>query len=183
MADGDFGWWPGTKVLRNKLGLRNAKDLEKAEYQVTSDRTRDAHQFPPTRAGYQALHRHLFSEVFEWAGELRTVNFTKDGTQFAAARFLDSTLDKVFADLAARHYLQSLPGERFAAAAAHHVSELNVIHPFREGNGRAMQLSLGQLAVQAGHTLDTTRMPGPAWIEASIRGYEGDEQPLPRPGA
>ncbi len=180
-ADEDyaFGLYPdGSRVLRNKFGLRDAADLEAVEYQVTTSRERDAPIFPPTRESYQALHRHLFQEVFDWAGELRTVNFGKGGSRFATARYLDNTLDTLFANLASRDHLRGRTGERFADGAAHHVSELNVAHPFREGNGRAMRLHLSQLAGQAGHTLDVTRMNGPAWIKASIRGFEGDERPL-----
>ncbi len=180
-ADEDyaFGLYPdGSGVLRNKYGLRDAADLRAAEYQVTANRERDAPVFPPTREGYQALHRHLFQEVFDWAGELRTVNFTKGGSRFGTARYLDTTLDTLFTELASRDHLRGRTGERFAEGIAHHVSELNVAHPFREGNGRAMRLHLSQLAGQAGHTLDVTQMAGPAWIEASIRGFEGDERPL-----
>ncbi len=89
-------------------------------------------RFPPTREGYQALHRHLFQEVFDWTGELRTVNFGKGGSRFATDRFLDSTLDTLFAELAQCDLLRWRTGERFAEGAAHHVSELNVAHPFRE---------------------------------------------------
>ncbi len=183
MSDTDedyaFGLYPdGSGVLRNKFGLRDAAALQAAEYQVTANRERDAPVFPPTREGYQALHRHLFQEVFDWAGELRTVNFGKGGSRFATARYLDTTLDTLFDQLASRDHLRGRTGERFADGAAHHVSELNVAHPFREGNGRAMRLHLSRLAGQAGHTLDITRMDGPAWIKASIRGFEGDERPL-----
>ncbi len=183
MSDTDedyaFGLYPdGSGVLRNKFGLRDAAALQAVEYQVTANRERDAPIFPPTREGYQALHHHLFQEVFDWAGELRTVNFGKGGSRFATARYLDTTLDTLFADLASRDCLRGRTGERFADGAAHHVSELNVAHPFRERNGRSMRLHLSQLAGQAGHTLDITRMGGPAWIEASIRGFEGDERPL-----
>lgn len=180
-ADEDyaFGLYPdGSGVLRNKLGLRDAKALREAEYQVSNDRHRDAPNFPPTRAGYQALHRHLFGEVFDWAGELRTVDFGKGGSRFGTARFLDVTLDTLFADLARQDHLRGRTGERFAEVAAHHISELNAAHPFREGNGRAMRLHLSQLAGQAGHMLDVTRIGGAAWMDASIRAFEGDEKPL-----
>lgn len=180
-ADEDyaFGLYPdGSGVLRNKLGLRDAAALRAVEYQVANDRSRDAPNFPPTRAGYQALHRHLFGEVFDWAGELRTLDFGKGGSRFGTARFLDATLDTLFADLARQDHLRGRTGERFAEGAAHHISELNTAHPFREGNGRAMRLHLSQLAMQAGHTLDVTRIGAAAWMDASIRGFEGDERPL-----
>jgi len=180
-ADEDyaFGLYPdGSEVLRNKYDLHNAADLRIAEYQATAKRERNAPIAPPTREGYQALHRHLFQDVFDWAGELRTVDFGKGGSRFSTARYLDSTLDTLFAELASRDHLRGRTGERFAEGAAHHISELNIAHPFREGNGRAMRLHLSQLTEQAGHTLDVTRMAGPTWIEANIRGFEGDERPL-----
>ena len=180
-ADEDyaFGLYPdGSGVLRNKLGLRDPKALEAEEYRVTKDRTIDAAAFPPTQAGYQALHRYLLGDIYEWAGELRSVDFVKSGTRFATARFLDVTLKAVFADLAQQGFLRGRTGERFAEGAAHHISELNVAHPFREGNGRAMRLHLQQLAEQAGHSIDQTRIPKKEWMDASIRGFEGDERPM-----
>jgi cell filamentation protein len=174
-----FGLYPdGSGVLRNKFGLRDPVALKQAEYLITAKRADDAPQVLLTSAGYQALHRHLFGEVFDWAGELRTVDMVKGGTRFATARFLDVTLHTIFANLARQDALRGRTGERFAEGAAHHLSELNAAHPFREGNGRSMRLHLSQLAAQAGLALDVTRMPGPAWIEASIRGFEGDERLL-----
>ncbi len=180
-ADEDyaFGLYPdGSGVLRNKLGLRDADALKQAEYLITAKRADDAPPVAQTRAGYQALHRHLFGEVFDWAGELRTVDFGKGGSRFGTARFLDATLDTLFADLARQDHLRGRTGERFAEGAAHHISELNAAHPFREGNGRAMRLHLSQLAGQAGHMLDVTRIGGAAWMDASIRAFEGDEKPM-----
>lgn len=181
MADQDDPYvYPGTTVLRNRRGLRDEAELREFEYAEMRRQTRKAPTFPPTKAGYLALHRYLLRNVYDWAGEVRTVDFSKGGSQFAFARFLDANLDRLFAGLAAERHLKDLPAERFAQRAAHHVSELNVIHPFREGNGRAMRLHLSQLAEAAGHRLDITGKPGPAWIEASIRGFAGDERPLAR---
>ena len=180
-ADEDyaFGLYPdGSGVLRNKLGLHDAQALKTAEYLVTTERTADAPTFPLTQAGYQSLHRYLLTDIYEWAGELRSVDFGKGGTRFATARFLDATLKTIFADLAQQDFLRGRTGERFAAGAAHHISELNVAHPFREGNGRAMRLHLQQLAEQAGHSLDQTRIPKKEWMDASIRGFEGEERPM-----
>lgn len=174
-----FGLYPdGSGVLRNKLGLRDPKALEAAEYSITYERALDAPAFPPTQSGYQALHRHLLGDLYEWAGELRSVDFGKGGSRFATARFLDATLKTIFTELAQQDCLRGRTGERFAEGAAHHISELNVAHPFREGNGRSMRLHLQQLAEQAGHSIDQTRIPAKDWMNASIRGFEGDERPM-----
>lgn len=180
-ADEDyaFGLYPdGSGVLRNKLGLRDPKVLEAEEYRITKDRAIDAPTFPPTQVEYQALHRYLLGDIYEWAGELRSVDLSKGGSRFATARFLDATLKTIFADLAQQDFLRGRTGERFADGAAHHISELNVAHPFREANGRAMRLHLQQLAEQAGHSLDQTRIPKKEWMDASIRGFEGEERPM-----
>lgn len=180
-ADEDyaFGLYPdGSGVLRNMLGLRDAKALEAEEYRITTDRAIDAPAFPPTQTGYQALHRYLLGDLYEWAGELRTVDFGKGGSRFATARFLDASLKTIFTELAQQDCLRERTGERFAKGAAHHISELNVAHPFREGNGRSMRLHLQQLAEQAGHSIDQTRIPAKDWMNASIRGFEGDKRPM-----
>ena len=134
-ADEDyaFGLYPdGSGVMRNKLGIRDAETLAETEYRFTSQRTLNAPTFPPTKAGYQALHRHLFEQVYEWAGELRTVDFTKEGSRFASARFLDPMLHTVFANLAQQDFLRGRTGERFAEGAATHINELNLAHAYRK---------------------------------------------------
>jgi len=148
--DDAFGLYPdGSEVLRNKFGLREPDQLKKAEYAQTSERTADAPTFSPTQRGYLDLHRHLLGEVYEWAGQLRTADMTKGGTPFVSARFLDATMNTIFADLAQQDFLRGRTGERFAAGAAHHIADLNAAHPFREGNGRAMRLHLQHLAEHA----------------------------------
>ena len=180
-ADQDyaFGLYPdGKEVLRNKLNIRDQEQLKETEYALTRVRTNTAPPFPPTQKGYLDLHRHLFGELYDWAGQHRTVDMSKNGLQFGSARFLDATMATIFADLAQEDFLRGRTGERFAAGAAHHISELNAAHPFREGNGRAMRLQLQQLAEQAGHSIDVLRIPGKEWMAASTRGFEGDERPM-----
>ncbi len=68
----------------------------------------------------------------------------------------------------------------FAAKAAHHITELNAIHPFREGNGRTMRFHLEQIAHQAGHRIHLAGIEARAWVGASAASFRGDEQPLVR---
>lgn len=174
-----FGLYPdGSGVLRNKLGLRDAESLKIAEYQITRTQSLNAPGFPMTQAGYQALHKHLFSEVFEWAGELRTQDMSKPEAKFGLARFMDVSMQTIFSALAQQDALRGQTGERFADGAAHHISEINTAHPFREGNGRTMRLHLQQLAEQAGHRIDQPKMPAAEWLTASIQAFRGDERPL-----
>ena len=176
---GDPYLYPGTDVLRNKLGLQDDATLRQAEYAYTRVRSRNMPAFPMSVKGYLATHWHLFQDLYDWAGKLRTVTLSKGGSEFAFPYALGSSMESRFADLTAKSSLCGLSPTAFASGAAHHISELNAIHPFREGNGRAMRLHLQQLAAQAGHRLEQARLPTQGWIEASIMAFHDvNEAPL-----
>ena len=165
----------GSTVLRNRLGVRDAESLGLAEYALTRDRQRDVTAVPLTVAGYQAVHRHVFGDLYAWAGELRTVRIAKGRTMFCYPEFIAKEMAKLFTVLAAASGFRGLVLPEFAARAAHHIAELNAIHPFREGNGRTMRLHLAQLARQAGHGFDMLAIERILWMTASIAANEGDE--------
>ncbi len=178
---GDPYVYPGTATLRNRFGLRDPGLLRVAEYVATRARGLDAPWFPLTPEGFKATHRHLFQDVFPWAGQVRTVELThpRNAGPFAFARLIEGALSRQFRDLAAGGGVAGLDAAAFAARAAHHVGELNAIHAFREGNGRTMRLHLQRLATGAGHRLDTSRLPAEAWNEASnVSFHKGDDGPL-----
>ena len=180
MADEDPYVYPGTSVLRNKGGERDAARLHLLEYQATTARAAEAPAFPLTAEGYKATHRQLFQDVYEWAGETRTTDLARPGAQFARPDFVESALRDRFRQVAAIGGFKSMDAPTFAAEAAHHISEINAIHPFREGNGRTMRLHLEQIAHQAGHDIDLAGIEARDWISASVAGFRGDEQPLAR---
>lgn len=141
----------------------------------------DAPAFPMTPEGFKATHMHLFQDVFPWAGQVRMVGLThpRHNDPFAFPHLIEGALAKQFRWLATEGDLAGLDATAFAAKAAHHAGELNAIHGFREGNGRTMRLHLQQLATQAGHQLDGTRLPAQAWNDASnISFHTGDSRPL-----
>lgn len=176
---GDPYFYPGTDVLRNKLGIRDNATLRLAEYAYSRVRSRDVPTFPMTAKGYLATHQHLFQDLYDWAGVPRTVTLGKGESAFAFPHAIEASMEKRFMDLAAKGGLRGLSREAFATGAAHHISELNAIHPFREGNGRTMRLHLQQLAAQAGFRLEPVRLPAQGWIEASIVAFRDvNEAPL-----
>jgi cell filamentation protein len=73
----DIYTYPGTDVLINKADIRDETKLRELEYAKTTRRAADAPTFPLSTAGYKDLHKHLFDEVYDWAGKTRTINFTK----------------------------------------------------------------------------------------------------------
>jgi cell filamentation protein len=171
--------YPGTTVLRNKRNLRIQSELDKFEALMTTERAQEP--LPTGRLDYihyRAIHRHLFQDVYEWAGRIRTVRMTKDGSPFCYPENIDREMRKIFGTLEADNRFRDLTREAFAAKAGRFLADLNAIHPFREGNGRTQTSFLLILADQAGHPLDFERLNPGAMLRAMIESFQGDERPL-----
>src|SRR5688500_1394481 len=122
----------------------------------------------------RAIHRHLFQDVYDWAGELRMVEISKGRQQFQFRKFIETGMADVHGRLERSRFLKGRTATAFAAQAAVIVGDINYIHPFREGNGRTQLQYLKQLAQEAGHTLDLTRIKGLNWIAASVSSHAAD---------
>jgi cell filamentation protein len=179
-ADTDTAYcYPGTAVLKNRLGLTDPIQLEEFEIQASTLR---AEQPLPrgrfTGRHYRAVHHHLFQDVYDWAGRTRTIRLGKGGNWFCYPEHIDRELDAAFADLKQMNFLRGLSPQGFCAEGARFLSRLNAIHAFREGNGRAQTLFFSMLAAHAGHPIDLSRLPPNLMLAAMIRAFGGDESPL-----
>lgn len=128
----------------------------------------------------RAIHRHLFQDVYDWAGELREIEIAKGGSQFMHRRFIADGMADVHRRLSKAAFLQKLGRATFAEAAGKIVGDVNHIHPFREGNGRMQLEYLRQLAYQAGHAIDVRRLDDERWHKASRAAHLGDYAPMAR---
>ncbi len=128
------------------------------------------HDVPITVAGYCEIHQYMLQDVYDWAGEYRTVN-TGRTAPFCKAEYIAAEMDKRFAAINGENDLHGLGPEQFAARAAEHINELNAVHPFLDGNGRAQRAFLQVLAEQAGHEIDLARIDPQAWNTASVKGF------------
>ena len=173
--------YDGTAVLRNVPGLRSQKALDRFEAVATGRRFLEP--MPGGRWSvrhYLAVHRHIFQDVYRWAGQLRTVRISKSGSMFCYPEHISSELRRVFAELSRENTLRHRRPEDFAAGAAHFLSELNAVHAFRDGNGRTQLAFLALLAGHAGHPLDLERLDPGSFLNAMIESFGGSEQSLMR---
>lgn len=171
--------YPDSSVLRNKAGLTSAEDLEAFETAMTFARSEEP--LPRGRLSathYRAIHRHLFQDVYEWAGRDRTIRISKGESTFCYPEHIASEMKRVFAWLKNQHFLVDFDPAKFAAKSAHFLSELNAIHPFREGNGRTQLTFMALLADNAGHPLDLDKLDPGATLDAMIQSFGGNEIPL-----
>ena len=180
---GDRYLFPGTAVLKNKLGIRDADQLQAIEFQETALRAPDALEYARRRGtldepSWRGIHRILFRNVYSGAGKLRTVELSKGGTAFAPVRAPSGYAD--------RHILPAFrvtatdagsDDRKFAAALAECWGELNFLHPFREGNGRATQFFVMALAQWHGRTIDWRKVDRAAEIAAAQAAANKNYQP------
>jgi cell filamentation protein len=168
-------------VLRNRLGITDPAELARIEAGVSAMRLveLEAQDLPghDDLTHLQAFHRHIFGEVYDWAGELRTVAIGR-GRAFCRPEHLRSSAEVLFARLARRQHLRGLDRAAFVDDLAGFLGELNTLHPFREGNGRTQRAFCGQLARGAGHPIRWVLLDRAENIAASKAAHAGDLDPL-----
>ena len=167
--------YPGTDVLRNILDIHDPRQLGAFEANATAARLIEldaaplAGQFDPTHL--KAIHRHIFQDVYPWAGEFRTVNIAKGGQLFGAAAFVEPALQEVLRKLPGERYLRGSDPHAFAMRAGYYMGEINAIHPFRDGNGRAQREFIRELAIRAGFAIDWSRVTREKMTAVSIESF------------
>ncbi len=168
LNDGHF--YPGTQVFINKLDIRDSKALAAAERDITAS-CAAAIEFalPPYDLAYfSVIHRQLFADIYPWAGELRHVDISKGETHFCNVRFLGKEAHKLFSELAADHYLEGLGRLELITAAAQYYGDINMLHPFREGNGRAQRILFEHIIVNAGFEIFWQDIQPGEWLQANV---------------
>ena len=160
--------YPNSNVLVNKFGITDATVLDDLErFHVAQRMAEGTPQGDFDSRHLKAIHGHLFQDVYDWAGEFRTVEMSKNNHGFQFARFVENGVDHVHSQIRKKDYLKGLSRDEFVDNAAKIIGDLNYAHPFREGNGRTQKQYLEQLSEKAGHPIDISLLHGKAWIEAS----------------
>jgi len=164
--------YPGTDVLCNIAGIRDWRRL--ADFEANSTFTRLVELQAKGLKGkfdvahLRAIHKYIFQDVFDWAGEFRTVNISKGGNFFGAASFVGPALEDVLQKLPRENYLRQLDAENLARRAGYYLGEINAVHPFREGNGRTQREYIRQLGLQAEYRIDWGRITRDQMIDDHV---------------
>jgi cell filamentation protein len=177
-------FYPGTNILRNLPGIDDQERLQQFEAVSTADRISEL-RFHPVgglfdAAHLQSIHRHIFQDVYDWAGQFRSVDIRKeDEFWFCRYDFIFQALTEMLGRLAGESKLKNSTALDFAMRAGYYMTELNAIHPFREGNGRAQREFIRELGLNARRQVDWTRVSRDEMYSASIAGFQtGDSQPM-----
>lgn len=174
--------YPHSEVLQNKAGLHEQADLDAFEADATAVRLLQLIERPISGefdlSHLQAIHLHLFQDVYEWAGQLRTVDISKGESRFGNCGMIESYLRGQLGQIKEENFLRNLPPEMFLQRLAHYLGEINASHPFREGNGRVQRAFCSQLSEQAGYFIDFDEVSREEMYHAMITSFLGDNTPL-----
>jgi cell filamentation protein len=174
--------YPGTNVLRNKAEITDAQDLDAYEGELSTLRSIEILENPLAGqfdlAHLQRIHLSLFQDVYDWAGKIRTVDISRGNSRFANVRFIESAANDIFNKLARENWLKGLDAEALSKRLAHYLSEINALHPFREGNGRVQRIFISQLSQSASYQLDYSDLEQEQIYRAMELAFNGDESLL-----
>ncbi|MDF2650007.1 MAG: Fic family protein [Paenibacillus sp.] len=155
--------YPGTNVLINLADIRDPQVLHDFERGRTALRHVEL-DIIPVKGNFdlehlKGIHRHLFQDVYPFAGQLRTTNISKNGFKFCDVRDFNRHADYAFDQLKQDNFLKNLSPDAFAKKAAYYYQEINFGHYFREGNGRSTRTFFEQLSREAGYDLNWSVVP------------------------
>lgn len=181
-SDPDPYCYPESDVLINRFDLRDPEELREVESDLSALAEAELHHNPVVGSfdmnHLREIHRRLFGDVYVWAGEFRTVRITKGQSVFAYPENIERCSQELFARLRNDAYLRGLPKERFIRLLAFYLGELNAIHPFREGNGRALRIFFAHLSFEAGYDLRFDEAEAGEMLHASIESFNGNALPM-----
>ncbi|CAM7041179.1 MAG TPA: putative adenosine monophosphate-protein transferase Fic [Leclercia adecarboxylata] len=174
--DRDPYLYPELNVMRNRLDIRQAKRLAQAAYEFTALRAATLSLGPLLRGlpHLCAIHQHLYQDIFDWAGDIREMDIYQGDTRFCHFAYIEKEGNALMQDLEEEGYLVGLEKADFINRLSHYYCEINVLHPFRIGNGIVQRIFFEQLAIHAGYQLDWRGIDPEAWAQANQSGAMGD---------
>ena len=162
--------YPNSDVLKNKIGIQDMEKLQRLERRLTMLRILELVDKPiQGKFDLQHLcliHRYIFQDVYDWAGEIRKVDIAK-GSMFCNVKFIESQAAEIFKKLKSEDYLQGLNEENTASRLAYYFSETNALHPFREGNGRSQREFIRTLTLHIGYVINFAKVSKEEMLKAS----------------
>ena len=165
--------YKNSDVLINKLDIKDNKKLEEFERKIVLAKLYELRQ--NNQIGnfdiehFVGIHKFLFEDIYPFAGLFRTENIAKGNFSFAEWEYIEDELKKLLNLLKEENYLQNLDRNTFIKRLSYYMAELNVLHPFREGNGRTIREFIRQLAYKNGYVLNLKNINPKDMLHACIR--------------
>ena len=166
--------YPNTEILKNKFGIRDSERLLEIEKTITLGAWQDIREGKikiKKTFDYKhlkSLHKELFKDLYDWAGKERTVDISKPGTLFCRAMFIEEEAKRIFNNLKKDNFLKDIKDKsKFSEKLGQLFLDINMLPPFREGNGRSQRLFIGDLAKENGYYLEWANISKEEMIQIS----------------
>ncbi len=169
--------YEGTTCLINKFGIKDDKQLLIIEGQITFAKGSELERNPIKGnfdfEHYKAIHKYLFDDIYEWAGKIRNVDMSKKGTSFAKANEIEMLAKACFSRLKSENYFKDQAFDKYIDNIVDFYCVTNMLHPFREGNGRTQRIFISQLIRYNGYEIDFSRINTDDLMSATIQAANG----------
>ena len=168
--------YEGTTCLINKLGIKDEKKLAEIEAQITFAKAVMLEATPIEGnfdfEHFKKIHEFLLCDIYDWAGQIRTVDISKKRTKFLSAASIETIATQCFSKVADGHF-DDLSFDEFATRIAEFYNDVNHIHPFREGNGRVQRIYFTQLIRHYGYDINFSEVDTDELMIATIQASQG----------
>lgn len=164
--------YPNVNVLKNKLNITDNKLLKQAEEEITLIKQMELLKNPInghfTKTHLMNIHRFIFEDIYPFAGKIRREQIAKADTMFYPPNLIDRELNKVFEKIKQDEFFKEIDSDKIFDNLAYVMAELNIIHPFREGNGRTIREFIRLMAKRCGYNLNWGNASKNEILNASI---------------
>lgn len=149
---------PNSSCLINLLSCTDTQDLNQAEAEISQIALADL-VINPVEASFdlehlKSIHQRIFAEIYPFAGQIRTVEISKNDQLFLPHSLIESFAASLFLELKTEQFLAGLEQNAFAERAGYYLSQINLMHAFREGNGRTQRVFIDQLVALHGWVIE-----------------------------
>jgi len=173
--------YPGTDVLINKFNIHDAKHLQSIEKIMTSIKIGEL-RTKPIKGQFnidhlKEIHKYIFGDIYPFAGEFRDVSIIKGNVRFANPLYIEENAKRLFQELKNENDLVGLDKDELSQRLAYYFAEINILHVFREGNGRTQREFIREVALLSGYDIDWRKISRDEYMTASIKSVY-DTKPL-----
>lgn len=164
--------YKNTNILINKLGIKDTKKLLEYESKITAAKLLALRKQNITGEfninHLINIHKFLFEDIYPFAGKFRNENIAKDNFMFAQYEYIEEELKRILNELKEENFLKDYDKKKLSNRLAYYMAELNVLHPFREGNGRTIREFIRQLSLRNGYEFNIKNVNPNEMLKASI---------------
>lgn len=181
-TDDQIYCYPNTNILVNKFNIKDSIKLDELEREISEfkiiilesaimeNKLDNFNIISKIDDNFlKEVHRFVFEDVYEWAGSYRKVRIIKGNTTFCYPENIESELIKIFESLQKDNYLIGLNKEQLIDKISYYIAELNVIHPFREGNGRVLRILSNTISLKSNFYINYSKISKEEYLNAMIK--------------